>query len=307
LLPPLLADEPLLLPPLFADDVLEVDRLDEEPPLLPPPLLPRDELPVSDERAAPERDELLRALLVVDPALALVPPEDERDDDEPPLLPREAVERAVPPELPPLLLRDEAAREPPRDEPPELPPLLRDEREPLSAVSGVFRREVLRFSFRPRPALKPMVVRSGILISAPVRGLRPVRAARVRLVNFPNPGIDSDPAACTASAMAPDAVSKIASTTRAAAARVSSARSATASMNSDLFMSPLSGMGGSDGAARPRRERDTQTRFHRLLGGNWNRLAPARAHPRPNPERNESTTFRAASAAWPKLSLALSR
>jgi hypothetical protein len=107
--------------------------------------------------------------------------------------------------------------------------------------SGALRRLVLRCSFSPRPALKPTVVRSGILISEPVRGLRPLRAARVRRVNLPKPGIDSEPAAWTASEIAPEAVSKIASTTRAAAALVSSALSATMSMNSDLFMIPLSG------------------------------------------------------------------
>jgi hypothetical protein len=106
----------------------------------------------------------------------------------------------------------------------------------VAVATGAVRRDVLRCSLSPRPALKPTVVRSGILISVLVRGLRPLRAARVRRVNFPNPGMDSDPAACTASEMAPDAVSKIASTTRAAAALVSSAFSATALMNSDLFM-----------------------------------------------------------------------
>jgi hypothetical protein len=274
---------PLLEPPVLRDDEEPPDddpplRLlldpplrdeDDEPPdeLFEPPLLERDE--VSDER---DDDPPLREDDDAPDELFDPPPlrdDDERLDDPPELLPPldfDAVEREpppdrddAPPELPPLLEREDDERELP---PPLLPREL--DRDPLSAVCGVLRREVLRCSFSPRPALKPIVVRSGILISVPVRGLRPVRAARVRLVNLPNPGIDSAPAACTASEMAPDAVSKIASTTRAAAARVSSAFSATASMNSDLFMSPLSGMGGLRGAARPRREGDTQHRFHRI-------------------------------------------
>jgi hypothetical protein len=212
---------PLLLfdPPLLEED-------EDEPPLFDPPLLEEDE----DE--PPLFDPLLR-----DDDEPLDPPElrDEDDEDELPPLLEPLLRDDDPPLLfdavlrdgddPPLLfeavLRDDDERElPPDDEPDVL----------------VLRREVLRCSFRPRPALKLTVVRSGMRISVPVRGLRPVRAARVRRVNFPKPGMDSDPAACTASEMAPDAVSKMASTTRAAAALVSSAFSATASMNSDLFM-----------------------------------------------------------------------
>jgi hypothetical protein len=256
LLPPL---RELLLPPLF-DPLfpLLLDPPDDDPPLL---------------RADDDFDELPPLLL--EPLLDLDPPDFDPLDlepldleplDDPPLF--DALREVLPPLLDPLL----------RDEPPllevlpprELPPLLLLEREPRVAafaaaapsaapaaapaavVSGFLRRLVLRCSFKPRPALKATVVRSGMLISAPVRGFRPERAVRVRLVNFPNPGMDSDPAACTASEMAPPAVSKIASTTRAAAARVSSAFSATMSTKSDLFMGPLSGSAGSACAARPR-------------------------------------------------------
>ena len=265
--PPLreLPDAPLLFapPPPFEPPPDDPPRApaDEPPPFAPPPPLfePPDDPPLFAAPPLLLRDEaelppLREAVLLFDappllerepPVELFAPPDDDEpplrlppprpDDDEPPLLERELVERAL---LPPLE----------RDEEPELlffPPLAAraaaaptaaPAAAPAAVASGFLRREVLRFSFSPRPALKPTVVRSGILISVPVRGLRPLRAARVRRVNFPNPGMDSDPAACTASEMAPDAVSKIASTTRAAAVLVSSAFSATASMNSDLFM-----------------------------------------------------------------------
>jgi len=243
LLPPLLEPdealfEPDELPPLFDPD---------EPPLFdpdePPLLLPPDDEPLLRDDADPP---LFAALLRVDepPLFAPdeLPPLFEPDDDPPLLL-------LAPPRL------DDDPLDPPEPLPPDrdddevdvdvfLPEAARAAAAPTAAPAaapaavaiGFLRREVLRCSFSPRPALKPTVVRSGILISVPVRGLRPLRAARVRRVNFPNPGMDSDPAACTASEMAPDAVSKIASTTRAAAALVSSAFSATVSMNSDLFM-----------------------------------------------------------------------
>ena len=57
------------------------------------------------------------------------------------------------------------------------------------------RREVLVPDFRPLPAVNDTVARSGMEISVPVRGLRPVRAARVFLVNLPKPGIENEPAA----------------------------------------------------------------------------------------------------------------
>jgi hypothetical protein len=77
------------------------------------------------------------------------------------------------------------------------------------------------------PAENEMVLRSGIWISAPVRGLRPVRAARVFLLNLPNPGMETSPSECTAPEMAPSAVSKMASTARCAAALLNWALSAT--------------------------------------------------------------------------------
>jgi len=274
LLLPLLFDElPLLLPPLplFDDELLPRDAvlpllpplrevlppLDDDPPLLLAPLLLfDDELPPLDLEP-PDDDPLdFDAVLRDDPPDELPPLDLEAPldfDDEPPL--RELDPLDLLPLFDPLL-----------DEPLLLPPLLvpRDDvlerprvaalaaaapsaapaAAPAAVVSGFLRRLVLRCSFSPRPALNATVVRSGMLISAPVRGLRPERAVRVRLVNLPKPGMDSDPAACTASEMAPPAVSKIASTTRAAAARVSSAFSATMSTKSDLFMGPLSGSAG---------------------------------------------------------------
>jgi hypothetical protein len=249
--PPLFEpDEPPLLepdePPLFDPDeppLLEPD----DPPLFDPdepPLFEPDDPPLFEPDEPPlfEADEppLFAAVLRAD-ALFAAPDDDDpplfapllRVDDEPPLL-------EAPPRLdadPPLELPDrDAVFRPPVAARAAAAPTAAPAAAPAAVASGLLRRDVLRFSFSPRPALKPTVVRSGILISVPVRGLRPLRAARVRRVNFPNPGMDSDPAAWTASEMAPDAVSKIASTTRAAAALVSSAFSATASMNSDLFM-----------------------------------------------------------------------
>ncbi|HEX8905795.1 MAG TPA: hypothetical protein VF771_13175 [Longimicrobiaceae bacterium] len=323
LLPPLRDDEPL--------DPLEPPR-DELPPLFEPPELPRD-----DE----DDDELFDPLLRDEEDPLLPPPlfDEELRDDEPPLLPPPLFDDELRDEEPPLLFDDELRDD---DEPPLLPPPLfddelrdEDEREepplerdeplereallpaafaaaapsaaPAAAPAAVatLRREVLRFSFSPRPALKPTVVRSGILISVPVRGLRPVRAARVRLVNFPKPGMDSDPAACTASEMAPVAVSKMASTTRAAAALVSSALSATASMNSDLFMfgSP-SGAEVRRGPSAPNTHDATSVPLP--LGSTLNRLASPARYPWLNPVRKPSITLRAASAACPKVSLALS-
>jgi hypothetical protein len=324
--PPLFdADEPPLLapddPPLFEP---------EEPPLLEaddPPLLEPDDPPLLEADAPP-------LLAPDDPPLF--------EPDEPPLLRDEADPPLFEPpdaDEPPLRVDDEPPPEPLDFDPDErallpldrvllLPPPLRVELEllffppvaaraaaapsaapaaaPAAVATGFLRRDVLRCSLSPRPALKPTVVRSGILISVPVRGLRPLRAARVRRVNFPNPGMDSDPAAWTASEMAPDAVSKIASTTRAAAALVSSAFSATASMNSDLFMlrSPdwrFTRRGPS--APRSPHANSVPPGFARHDQGSAGVLA---GYGRLNPERNESTTFLAASAACPNVSLALS-
>jgi hypothetical protein len=278
--------------------------LDDPPELLPPPR-DEDELP-----------ELLLPLLLLDDPPELLPPL--RDEDE---LPELLLPLLLLDELPPLLREVLPPLDPPLR---ELPPLLLL-REPLVAalaaaapsaapaaapaavVSGDLRRLVLRCSFRPRPALNATVVRSGILISAPVRGFRPLRAERVRLVNFPNPGMDSDPAACTASEMAPDAVSKIASTTRAAAALVSSAFSATLSTKSDLFMCPLSrsAVVGMRGPSAPTgRSRNIDTARSRSYKGSARNGHPL--YPRLNPARKPSTIFRAFSAASPNASLAVS-
>jgi hypothetical protein len=300
---PLLFEPPLLFeddePPLFEPLLRELDPLllDDELPLLFDELL-REEAP-PDEPPLRELEPLLFAPVLREP-----------DDD--PLLRDELPPLFDPPLFDALLfdaplfaalLFDALLRD---DEPPELPERDDDDREePDDEPELLFRREVLRCSFRPRPALKATVVRSGMVISAPVRGLRPVRAARVRLVNFPNPGIDSAPAACTASAIAPDAVSKIASTTRAAAALVSSALSATASMNSPLVM-----FGSPSGAVVRRGPSAPNTHDAKtvplLLGRIWNRLASPIRYPRLNPARKPSMTLRAASAACPNVSLALS-
>jgi hypothetical protein len=309
--------------PLFEPDeppLLEPD----EPPLLEPdepPLLEPDEPPLFEPEDDPPLFEPED-----DPPLLL------RDDADPPLFEPLLRVDDEPPLFEPLLRVED---EPPPDFDPDerelpLPDFDPDDRElllpppfevaaraaaaptaapaaaPAAVASGFLRRDVLRCSLSPRPALKPTVVRSGILISVPVRGLRPLRAARVRRVNFPNPGMDSDPAAWTASEMAPDAVSKIASTTRAAAALVSSAFSATASMNSDLFMlrSPdwrFTRRGPS--APRSPHANSVPPGFARHDQGSAG-VVPG--YGRLNPERNESTTFFAASAAWPKVSLALS-
>jgi hypothetical protein len=243
--PPLFAP-PLFAPPLFAPPLFAAD----EPPLFaadePPPREPAELLFAAVPRDAADPP-LFAALLRVDDPPLFAPPEllapalfAPPEDDFAPPLDRDVDARALPPpdRVPPPLERDEVELVffPPVAARAAAAPTAAPAAAPAAVASGFLRREVLRFSFSPRPALKPTVVRSGILISVPVRGLRPLRAARVRRVNFPNPGMDSDPAACTASEMAPDAVSKIASTTRAAAALVSSAFSATASMNSDLFM-----------------------------------------------------------------------
>jgi hypothetical protein len=342
--PPLLLDEPPLLldePPLLLDEpplLLDEPPDDEPPPLLEllPPALPplREDEPPDDElplllETAPRDDEppedepplLLEAVPRDEPPplLAVLPRVDDPPDDAPPLLlPLLRVDELpdedppplfaeLPRAVPPLFADDVVPREPRLAALAAAAPSAAPAAAPAAVVSGLLRRLVLRCSLSPRPALKPTVVRSGILISVPVRGLRPVRAERVRRVNFPKPGMDSDPAACTASEMAPDAVSKIASTTRAAAALVSSALSATMSTKSDLFMCPLSR--SAVFAARPVRASRplTQHRYRTIkklqgIGSHW-----TLAYPRPNPERKPSTILRALSAASPKVSLAVSR
>lgn len=152
-------------------------------------------------------------------------------------------------------------------------------------------------SFSPFPAEKLTLVRAGIWIVVPVRGLRPFRGARFLAANFPNPGMESSPAVLTASAMAPLAVSKIAETARAAAARLISAFSATLWMNCALFMfrsPPTRCMGCLPlRLAPPCKCGSTKLRGTTPLSA---------GHP-PNPVRNASATRRAPS---PKVALAAS-
>src|SRR5580765_2693322 len=86
------------------------------------------------------------------------------------------------------------------------------------------------------PALNEGFFEALILIVAPVRGLRPVRAARLRERNVPKP---------TSATLSPFfnafvITSMTASTARPASALLSSAESATAETNSPLFMLCLS-------------------------------------------------------------------
>jgi hypothetical protein len=170
-------DEPPELPPLREPPLLELPLLE-----LPPELPPLRELP-------PPLDEPL--LFFAAPPLLL--PEELRfavlplsDDDE-----RDEVLFFAPPdELPELflapverLLAVPAAAAAPATAPTAAP------------VAAALRREVLVPVFSPFPAVNDTVARSGMAISLPVRGLRPVRAARVLRVNLPKPGIENEPAA----------------------------------------------------------------------------------------------------------------
>ena len=82
------------------------------------------------------------------------------------------------------------------------------------------------------PGLKPGTFAALISMAAPVCGLRPARAARLRTTKVPNP------TRLTCSSFFSDAqmLSKTASTARVAEALVMSAASATASTSSALFM-----------------------------------------------------------------------
>src|SRR5690606_16342402 len=82
------------------------------------------------------------------------------------------------------------------------------------------------------PALKPGFIEAAILISSPVRGLRPVRAARLRTSKVPKPTRVTLSPFFRALVM----VAMTASTARPASARDRSAAPATASMNSALFI-----------------------------------------------------------------------
>src|SRR5580698_11442932 len=86
-------------------------------------------------------------------------------------------------------------------------------------------------SFRPLPALKRTVVDSGIAISSPVLGLRPVLALRTVEANVPKPTRRTSSFFCSADVIALNT----ASTTSPALIRESSVSSATAAMRSILF------------------------------------------------------------------------
>src|ERR1700722_1339055 len=86
-------------------------------------------------------------------------------------------------------------------------------------------------SFKPFPALKRTVVDSGIAISSPVRGLRPVLAFRTAATKVPKPTSRTSSFCFSAPLMAPNT----ASTTSPALARERSVPSATAATRSNLF------------------------------------------------------------------------
>src|SRR5690554_6389083 len=89
----------------------------------------------------------------------------------------------------------------------------------------------LTASFRALPALKPGTLAAAILISAPVCGLRPVRAARSLTEKVPNPTSTTE----SPFFRAPVMLSTTASTARPAAALGISADAAMASISSVLF------------------------------------------------------------------------
>src|ERR1700734_2064587 len=86
-------------------------------------------------------------------------------------------------------------------------------------------------SFRPLPALKRTVVDSGIAISSPVRGLRPVLALRTAAAKVPKPTSRTSSLFFNAPLIAPN----MASTTSPALARERSVPSATCATRSILF------------------------------------------------------------------------
>jgi hypothetical protein len=183
---------------------------DDEPPREPDPelfLAPDDEPPLPElpplreplELLLPELPPLRELLLELLPLLFLAAPP-------PLLLPPEELRFAVLPLS--EVERDEVLFLAPPDEPLELflAPVERLLAVPAAAaapataptaapVAAALRREVLVPVFSPFPAVNETVARSGMAISLPVRGLRPVRAARVLRVNLPKPGIENEPAA----------------------------------------------------------------------------------------------------------------
>src|SRR5262249_6847532 len=86
-------------------------------------------------------------------------------------------------------------------------------------------------SFKPLPALKRTVVEAGIVISSPVRGLRPVPALRSAVWKVPKPTNRTSSFFFRAPSIAPNT----ASTTSDALVRGRSVWSATAAMRSILF------------------------------------------------------------------------
>ena len=102
------------------------------------------------------------------------------------------------------------------------------------------------------PALNAGFIDAATLIVSPVRGLRPSRAARLRTANVPKPTTVTVSPFFRALVIA----AMTASTARPASAFVSSAPSATASINSALFMLGNSGWETADGdRGRPMRAR----------------------------------------------------
>jgi hypothetical protein len=163
------------------------------PELLPPELLPPELLLEVLFFAAPPElrlvaDELVSDELRDEPPLERDEPPDE--PDEPPLA------RLVPP-LDDELLDDDFLAVPERLVPAAVAAAVAaPAAAPTAApVTAALRREVLVPVFSPLPAVKETVARSGMAISFPVRGLRPVRAARVFFVNLPKPGMENEPAA----------------------------------------------------------------------------------------------------------------
>jgi hypothetical protein len=90
-------------------------------------------------------------------------------------------------------------------------------------------------SVNPLPLRNAGLLEAAILISLPVRGLRPVRASRCFASKLPNPVICTLSPPRRASAIRPLSTEKSASTTREAWALVRSARLASCWTNSDLF------------------------------------------------------------------------
>src|SRR5690606_32972383 len=97
----------------------------------------------------------------------------------------------------------------------------------------------LTASLSPLPARKAALVEAPILISLPVRGLRPVRASRLRVSKLPKPVIWTLSPLLSASAMMPVSAEKIASTAFWASDLLRFVRSTSFWVSSDLFTAGL--------------------------------------------------------------------